>query len=232
MVRRGASLLELVIAIVVMGIAVMALPLMLERVQRNNEFAMQQEGILAARTYIGDILTFPWDENSYDGDTVAVLDVAGGDNELDRIAGTPRRVGHIESDRRRKLFTANTPTTVPGALGQDAGDGDDLDDFDNTVNLVGAGAGDEALVGLDYKFDINMTIATSYVTDTADYSQQNMTGANAFIFVDDSIVPATSTNIKMLTLNIQGQGITPFTLRAYSSNIGGGEYLRRGDGEW
>ena len=58
------SMLELVVAIVVMGIVVMSLPLILTQVQNNNAFAMQQEAILAAKAKIGDVLTYEWDANS------------------------------------------------------------------------------------------------------------------------------------------------------------------------
>lgn len=84
--RRGTSMLELVVAIVVMGIAVMALPLMLSQTKSNNEFAMQQEAILAARTKLGDVLTYAWDEaNVLLTGATLVLDTndTGSDDELE-----------------------------------------------------------------------------------------------------------------------------------------------------
>ena len=103
--RKASSMIELVIAIVVMGIAVMTLPMMLERTQANNAFAMQQEAILAAKTQIGDIITFPWDENSLSttSNVVAVLDTDSVGN-YQREVNTTRRVGHVAQDKRRKFF--------------------------------------------------------------------------------------------------------------------------------
>ena len=48
--RKAASMIELIIAIVVMGIAVMTLPILLLKTQNNNAYTLQQEIILAART--------------------------------------------------------------------------------------------------------------------------------------------------------------------------------------
>jgi len=214
-VRKASSMIELVIAIVVMGIAVMTLPLMLERTQENNAFAMQQEAILAARTELGDILTFPWDENSIQNDVVGVLDVhANADNELDRNT-TQRRVGHVFQDRRRKFFANNTLTTTPANLGND-GNLNDIDDFIgvNNYNLSG---------NLDYRFDFDMNTSVVYISDTANYAAQDM--AN---FTFSKVANPTSTNIKMVsvTLDINATD-TSFRLDAYSTNIGGSSLLRR-----
>lgn len=235
--KKAASLLELVVAIVVMGIAVMALPLMLDRVQKNNQYAMHQEAVLAARTYLGDILTYQWDENTYLNEVVAVLDTTSGDNEFNRLndtAGNPttRRNGHLEADKRRKMFTNPRFATTKAGLGApDATAINDLDDFDNTVNLAQATVGEEALTGLDYKLnDMNMTIDTTYINDSTDYSQNDI----SFIFRDNDtgIGNADSTNIKMLTITLQGTNVDTFRLRAYSANIGGGELQRRDINEW
>jgi type II secretory pathway pseudopilin PulG len=208
-------MIELVIAIVVMGIAVMTLPLMLERTQENNAFAMQQEAILAARTELGDVLTFPWDENSIQNDVVGVLDVhANADNELDRNT-TQRRVGHVLQDRRRKFFSANTQATTPLNLGND-GNLNDIDDFIgvNNYNLSG---------NLDYRFDFDMNTSVVYINDAANYAAQDMA-----IFTFDRNASNTSTNIKLVSVILDINATdTSFRLDAYSTNIGGSSLLRR-----
>lgn len=221
--RKASSMIELVIAIVVMGIAVMTLPLMLERTQANNAFAMQQEAILAARTQIGDMLTYPWDENSIQNDVVGVLNVhINSDDELDRNI-TIRRVGHVLADKRRKFFNADINATTIANLGRDGAEliPNDIDDFDTVVPTKLTSSGEDAGV-FDYRYDLNMTTTVSYVDDSADYFAQNMA-----VFTFDTNASLRTTNIKMVELTLRGNGLSQFTLRAYSTNIGGSQFLRR-----
>ena len=55
--RSAMSMIELVVAIVVMGIAVASLPLILLQTQRSTALAMQQEVILATTTRLAFILS-------------------------------------------------------------------------------------------------------------------------------------------------------------------------------
>jgi len=209
--RKASSMIELVIAIVVMGIAVMTLPLMLERTQANNAFAMQQEAILAAKTQIGDMITYPWDENSLKNNVIAVLDTQSGSYQ--REVNTTRRVGHIKQNKRRKFFTDEINASVIGSATNNI---IDIADFDTTnVSLI-THAGEDA-GALDYRFNFNMTTSVRYINDT-------INPAN-FIFPDSNI--STTSNIKMITVTLQGTEISTFRLRAYSSNIGESQLLRR-----
>ena len=207
------SMIELVFAIVIMGIAVMSLPLILTQVQNNNAFAMQQEAILAAKSKIGDILTYEWDENSYDPTSSHsfVLDTLNGDGELNATLGTPRRVGHIDADYRRKFFPVATNASTIGA---DGGDLDDVDDFNGTTNSLTVTAG-EGAGALDYVFDLNLTTTVNYARDTATYSNSPL---NDFTF-NPGNAPATPTNIKAITVTVTG-GEQNITLRAFTCNIG------------
>ncbi len=209
--KKAASLIELVIAIVIMGIAVMTLPMMLAQTQKNNEFTLQQEVLLAARTKIGDILTYRWDKNSLVDDRIVVLQVTNGDTELDPNNNN-RRVGHIFGNKRRKFSFENNASTVFGDA--NITDIDDFNGVSSGLTLVKA--------NLDYRFtDINMTTTVQYVSDNTNYSDQNI----SYTFPTTPI-GAGSTNIKMITLETVASGVT-FTLRAYSANIGESEFLRR-----
>ena len=79
--KRGMSLIELILSIVIMGMVVMTLPLLLLQTQSNVAFSLQQEAILAAKQTLGSILTYQWDMRSYDANAsyAYVLDVANGD---------------------------------------------------------------------------------------------------------------------------------------------------------
>ncbi len=218
--KKASSMIELVIAIVVMGIAMMTLPLMLTRVQNNNTFAMQQEILLAIKTKIGDIITYKWDENSIAGTSnVAVLDVNNSDSELERFPdnNSTRRVGHINQNKRRKFFSNITAATLPGQWNTGT-PFDDIDDFTGTVKFNAVG-------GLDYRFNFDMTTDVGYIRDIANYKGRSI---NNFIFSGNKLANAAgSTNIKIITVTVKGKDISSFKLQTYSSNIGGSRLLRR-----
>ena len=212
--KKASSMIELVIAIVVMGIAMMTLPLMLTRVQNNNEFAMQQEILLALKTKIGDIITHKWDERSQVGaGEIAILDVANSDPELIRFPNNSQtRIGHTDRERRRKFFTNNTR---PGGFGIGV-PFDDIDDFIGTVTF-------NAEDRLDYRFNFNMITNVGYINDNTDYTQNTIT----FTFTGNRQAVAGSTNIKIITTRVVGVNISTFQLQTYSSNIGESQLLRR-----
>ena len=206
--RKASSMIELVIAIIVMGIAVMTLPMMLERTQANNAFAMQQEAILAAKTQLGDIITYPWDDNSLQGNVVAVLDTDGNitynrspDNN------STRRVGHVKQNKRRKFFNLVTnPGDVAGVVSIS-----DFNGSSQTLSPTSDIAGE--ITDLDYRFTIELNTTVSYVSDAA--------------FVFPTTAQATTSNIKMIEVKASGDEMSTFTLRAYSANIGESQLLRR-----
>jgi len=212
--RQATSMIELVFAIVIMGIAVMSLPLILTQVQNNNAFAMQQEAILAAKAKIGDILTYEWDENSYSAATqrAYVLDTTS-DTNLSRVLGTNRRVGHVNAESRRKLFDATiNPTTL---LGKEGAVFNDIDDFSsNTPSVLTAATVAETAGSLDYIFDLNMTTTVTYAADTANYTSSSL-GVFA-LNPDDN---GATTNIKTISVRVTGAN-NNITLRTFSCNIG------------
>ena len=212
--RSAMSMLELVVAIVVMGIVVMSLPLILTQVQNNNAFAMQQEAILAAKAKIGDILTYEWDANSYSAadQRAYVLDTSS-DSELSRVVGTSRRIGHVNVDNRRKLFdTVVTPTSVAN-LGND-GTLNDIDDFSGLPAVALTVTAGEDAQNLDYIFDLNLTTTVTYAADAANYTSSTI---GTFVLNPDN--NATITNIKTISVQVAGAQ-NPITLRAFSCNIG------------
>ncbi len=216
--RKAASMIELIIAIVVMGIAVMTLPLLLSQTQNNNAYAMQQEVILAARTKLGDTLTYRWDENSLQNDRIGVL-VTQGDSDLNATVDTIRRVGHVKGNKRRKFFADLNSSTSVANLGSDGGDLDDIDDINNQTTFLSPSS---EVTSLDYRFkDFNITTTVVYVDDNASYNDQNLT------FTFKKIGVNHTTNIKLLTIKVIGNSIIPFVLRSYSCNIGESELLRR-----
>lgn len=200
------SMIELVFAIVIMGIAVMSLPLILTQVQNNNAFAMQQEAILAAKAKIGDILTYEWDDNSYDATAQRsyVLDTTS-DAELSR------RVGHVNTENRRKLFDVNVTPTAVANLG--AGALNAIDDFSGHPTTTSATL-ENAGKGLDYVFTLTLTPTITYAADDANYTTSTLG-----VFALNPNNTNTITNIKTISVQVTG-GDQNITLRAFACNIG------------
>jgi len=221
--RAGFSLIELVLSIVIIAIAVMSIPMMLQESAKNDRYSLLQESILAARTKMGNILSFRWDENSPDGSgssqILRVLDVSNGDAELDRVTGSIRRVGHIFANKRRRMKDLTSATRVSDP--SDTGSIDDIDDFDGNSSTVYMqnGAFGNSFDYLDQALEMNTTV--SFVSDSANYASQNIN----FTFdttTKAALTLANSTNIKMIELKVTTgvNAATPFIFRAFSSNIG------------
>ena len=226
--RKASSMIELVIAIVVMGIAMMTLPMMLTRVQSNNEFAMQQEAILMARTELGDILTYPWDEKSEDSSlNVGVLDTTNGDGNFTRKPdnNSTRRIGHVKADKRRKFFTNEVNASAASTFGiADSSESipDDIDDFaNNDINLTDAS---DVNATLGYKVsDSNMSISVKYLDDSTSYSS-----GIATFSINTSATQSGTTNLKLIEVSLTNSLLDGnITLRAFSANIGANQLLRR-----
>lgn len=209
------SMIELVFAIVIMGIAVMSLPLILTQVQNNNAFAMQQEAILAAKAKIGDILTYEWDDNSYSATAQRsyVLDTLNGNGDLNRTGTTDQRVGHVNANYRRKLFDTSIALAARSATDTNTTGGNDVDRFNGQDTNISATL-ENAGKGLDYVFALTLKPIITYASDTATYSNNPL---NNFVF--DFANANAITNIKTISVQVTG-GDQNITLRAFTCNIG------------
>ncbi|KFL34476.1 MULTISPECIES: type II secretion system protein [unclassified Sulfurospirillum] len=213
--RVAMSLIELVFAIVIMGIAVMSLPLILTQVQNNNAFAMQQEAILAGKKTISAILTSAWDIKSYpNSDTNVsspyVLDVSNGDPALDRFPNTNMRIGHVKTNNRRKFYDSNTSASNITENGFN-----DINSFDGDITKIIL---EENAKTLDYVLDFDVKSNISYANDQADYSQKIL---NNFTF--NPQVHGATTNIKTITVTVRDKSDnnkTMITFHAFRSQTG------------
>lgn len=211
--RKAASMLELVIAIVVMGVSISALPLILTQSQDNNALALQQEAILATKAKISYILAYEWDARSYDASAgiSRVLDTTSSTTAHDAFDTTStRRIGHVEADKRRRLRDLTDPNRVATVISNNSLT--DIDDFDFIAN-ENISISDKD----DYIFSISLDPAVSYISDgrgSVDYS------ASTILFnFSTSPITTDPTNIKMITVTtiLNDKNII---MRAFSSNIG------------
>ena len=238
--RKAISLIELVLAIVVIAISVMSVPMMLQQGTHNDTYSMMQESILAARTKMGNILSYQWDDNAREANNtngrLRVLNVYSGDPALDRN-GTyypERRIGHVFGNLRRKMM----PSPTYPKPGNDANI-TDLNDFDGQVTQIMWAGASSASDRYDY-LDKNLTLDTGiyYISDTLPAGEDY--NATVLNFVFDPSTKASiannagSTNIKMIELQVtsnlqanSNEKNTTFLFRAFSCNLGEGDLNER-----
>jgi len=225
--KKGFSLIEVVFAIVIISISLMSVPMLLKQSSKSDEFSIMQEAILATSTKMGNILSYPWDSNSYDSANAILrtLDIHNGDNELNRVTtgvnDNNLRQGHIYQSKRRRFFDfASVGRVYPNnSVGAAA---NSINYFHGKSETIG---GSDAY---DYK-DAGMTINSSvfYVSDVAHYSQTHLV-SSINTFTINNIIGAQDTNIKMVQITTTSPNLNhSLTLRCYTCNIGQSKLLTR-----
>ncbi len=219
--RPAIAMIELIFAIVIMGIVMMSAPMLISTAVQSTTVALKQEGISQAVSDVSIILTHEWDENNLD-DT-SVLHVTDGDDALDATVAAPRlRVGVPDyPDRVSRTFSALNAST----LGIEGSERNDIDDFTGTVlNEEVSGSG-----GKDYIEKGTVAIATSvyYTPDSATYSGKSF----AYNFTPDATAGGSS-NIKAIKVTVTSTSSVDelektIILHAFSCNLGGYTFEQR-----
>lgn len=207
MVRRSFTLIELIFAVIVISIAMLAIPPLFRILSTQTQESLKSEAILQSYRTILSVLTYAWDENSPSPDTNRsfILDVTNGDSELDRNGVSRFRRADFGQKVSRKFF--QNPTYATTILGPEGGDEDDIDDFDGKVEHITKEAGDILL-------DMNLTTKVDYILDSANYSSSTLS------FTIPTTSATASTNIKLIEVNATSPDGDLVVLRAFSCNVG------------
>jgi len=121
-VRRYAfSLIELIFAIVVISIAVISLPMMIQTTSKGIQGNLTQEAIFASSTKLNEIISYPWDDNSMQKGTIFSRVIWTSVNDCNST--TKLRLGHILQQQHRRCLDSNYSLIQPTAvLGMEAND--------------------------------------------------------------------------------------------------------------
>ena len=208
MVKRGFSLIELILSIVVVAIISTSIPLVLKTTSELNQKAVTQESLMNAKTYMGLILKAPFSDK--------VIKVST------NIGGSSAETAYFfpiilkPNDKRNEFYKINKIT----------GDGHRVFAYENSPDL----AGDTAVRSVDYYKTKNKNL------NTANQSRDYIVGSDYNVIVNESngwfkpnlgldnsdvkeiIVTATSykNDTKQETTSV---------LRAYAFNLGEGGSL-------
>jgi type II secretory pathway pseudopilin PulG len=207
--KYSFTLIEIIIAMIVVGIAVTAIPMLLNTSSDNLSTSLKEDSFFNAYSTISLIQTLNWDENNTKNDNYyKVLTSFNGDSEL-----KCERKGTKQLDNKSGGDCSDDTVSY---IGIDNGeDKDDVTTFDDIDDFNG------------YKIDnlskYKMKIAVYYIDDTADYSKKN-------IFFNNNKKVTHDSNIKQIELNITDKNDKVFSIfRFESCNIGKRKVYSRDD---
>ena len=209
MVKRGFSLIELILSIVVVAIVSISIPLVLKTTSELNQKAVTQESLMNAKTYMGLILKAPFSDKVIKVST----NIGGSSAETAYFfpiilkPGDHRnefyKINKIIGDGHRVFAYTNSPDLAPDAAVRSVDYyGRILDKNLNTTNQ-----NRDYIVGSDYNVIVN---------ESNGWFKPNLGLDNSD--VKEIIVTATSykNNTKQETTSV---------LRAYAFNLGEGGSL-------
>ncbi len=224
--RPAIAMIELIFAIVIMGIVLMSAPMLLSTAAKSGYVAIQQEAINEAASQVNMIMGYHWDKSNTDEDYLPpILGVSNGDSNLDEVTTTGRRLG-TPNESYRAFVRADGQRLNASALGSaDTTDTveDDIDDFDGDTSLVEIE--DAGLI--DYVEDnatIRINTKVRYITDSSTYNSGTISFSPDFDPTSGSTTA--TTNIKRITVTLTSAGAPAelnknIILHAFSCNIGG-----------
>ena len=224
-------MIELIFAIVVMGIALLSAPMMLETAGKSNNVAFEQESIAIVAAQISSMLTYAWDEqNTQIFAPNAILNVAEGDAELD---GNNTRTSALRRPAPNNAtavgtFGINRENETTGGVTHFEALPDDVDDFHNTESILTiAKSGNQASqYGDIMDTSVKMNTVVTYLNDTADYSNCSTDDGCTFSKTTENawvnVVKVNSTNIKLITTTLSSSNVAgkKIKLRAFMCNMG------------
>ena len=118
MVRFAFTMIELIFAIVVIGICVISLPTMTNMTNKGMESNLVQEAIFAASTELIGATSGYWDERSMEDENQShisrVIDIGGDCNNTTKL-----RAGHIAQPYHRRCLDSNSSTGLNSTANND-----------------------------------------------------------------------------------------------------------------
>ena len=132
--RKAIAMVELIFAIVVIGITLLSIPLMVNQASQSTYTTLQQEAIAAAASDMSLILSREWDDaNTNDSLDSSILTTA---------SGNYNQGARTNLQSRTYFISTGGTLAVSTTLGAD-GDLDDIDDVHNTnTTLTSLGGSD------------------------------------------------------------------------------------------
>ncbi len=235
--RPAIAMIELIFAIVIMGIALMSAPMLISTATQSSFVTIQQESINEVASQVSLIMGYHWDEGDTDEEYLdPILVVSDGDVNLSNYQNSGWRKGTPKESYRsfvREDGTKNINATSPSNLGNDTNDAgeDDVDDFIGTSNLVQVESSSYDYV--EGSGEIELTTRVYYINDSPGGGTYDDPGSDEGLTFNTFTQNNTdSTNIKMIEVTLTDQSDVEelqkkITLRSFVCNIGAYELEKR-----
>lgn len=204
--KSGFTLIELIFAIIIIGISMVSLPMMNQAISKGIEGNLVQEAIFAASAELNQVVSYHWDENSIESINTLAKVISNGDCNTT----TKLKSGHINQPLHRRCLDndAIRPTTTLGLEGAETiSNANDIDDAIQATHITiytDPSDGKSSGYKKDYNSDVNVAYANF------------------------GTVVAADKNMKKITVTISdasGNAVT--LLNTYSANIGEIDYYKR-----
>lgn len=210
---KGAfSLIELLLAIVVVGVAVAALPFIAISTGKANAQAVVSEVVTSSRIFIDDILSEPWNSAIAGGftDSSGAVMYSG---ILDAQSGDPRVDPDTKKYFSRTLARAKDGTAIKAA---------EVKSCNSGINCKN-GAKAELSKGSKNAFDFDITAEVKFINITEQTDGTKITA----IFSDTATTTDPTTNAMLVSATATGkdggdiiEGVKQIKLNGFAFNIG------------
>ena len=224
--RQAIAMVELIFAIVVIGIALLSVPNLIHQSTQSGFTTLQQESIAAAASDLSLILSRAWDESDTNESLGApILTTAS--------AGTVTSLATRDGGRTRVYSSGSGGTTLPASSIGDDGDFDDIDDVHGVTGSV------TLIDGVQDLIDINVQIATTvdYISDASSNGGGDIWNNSQTVTFNNTpatpfVTSGTTTNIKRVSITLTTTSgadelAKNIILNALSANIGSYKLERR-----
>ena len=212
---KGAfSLIELLLAIVVVGVAVAALPFIAISTGKANVQAVVSEVVTSSRIFIDDILSEPWNSAIADGftDSSGAVMYSG---ILDAQSGDARFVDSTKKYFSRTLARAKDGTAIKAAEVKSCNSG--INCKDKAVAKISKGSKNA------FDFDITAEVKFINITEQTD----GTTGIKITATFSDTATTTDTTNAMLVSATATGKdkgdiidGVKKIKLNGFAYNIG------------
>jgi type II secretory pathway pseudopilin PulG len=221
--RPAIAMIELIFALVIMGIVMMSAPMLISTAQKSSFASMQQEAINQASSRVLMIMGYAWDENNTNDVYIPILHTTNGNADLNMDSNSRRR-GTPRESQRTYIFKDGNITQLSASLnlGMESNDSniqDDIDDFIGNISLIGT----QATTDYIEQDSININTDISYSSDALALGNYNQATIN---YIPFNATTGTS-NIKSIVVTLTSTDNNNSDLlaktiifRAFSCNIG------------
>ena len=212
--KHAFTMIELIFAIVVVGVTMLTIPLMIQANNQAIERTLSGEAIFLASSVAAVATTSVWDNRSIvdtgDDDVYVlakILDVNDAGTQFGRIdTDSNIRVGGLNENRHRQFFDFNNSAGAP--------DGGYTRPEQVGTDVLGLTIDNSASDIAGYKQAYTVTAERSYVSDAA-----NVLGI---------VGSGGRSNLKMIEVTVPVVGdVQKVVFRAYIANIGEVDYEKR-----